>query len=55
MHDARDASAVWSFGDAFLKVKLAQDRMAATREHVPLRWLAERKISFTIPAVLYQP
>ena len=54
VHDAGDASAVWSFGDAFLKVKLAQDRMAATRECVPLRWLAERKISFTIPTVLYQ-
>lgn len=53
VYDAGDASAVWSFGDAFLKVKLAQDRMAATREHVTLRWLAGCKLSFAIPDVLY--
>ncbi|TPX14898.1 uncharacterized protein E0L32_005007 [Thyridium curvatum] len=53
VHDAGDALAVWSFGDAFLKVKLVQDRTAATREHVTLRWLAGRKLSFAIPNALH--
>ncbi|KAK2591452.1 hypothetical protein QQS21_010861 [Conoideocrella luteorostrata] len=53
VHDAGDASAVWSLGDAFLKVKLLQDRTGATRERVTLEWLAKRKLSFRVPRVLY--
>ena len=53
VHDAGDASAVWSFGNAFLKIKLFQDRKQATKEHTTLDWLADRKISFDVPKVLY--
>ncbi|KAB5515598.1 kinase-like domain-containing protein [Coniochaeta sp. 2T2.1] len=53
IHDAGDASAVWTFGHAFLKVKLVQDTNTATEEHVTLKWLAERKLSFAVPSVLY--
>lgn len=53
IYEAGDASAVWTFGDAFLKVKLVQDTKTATPEHVTLRRLAERELSFTVPRVLY--
>ncbi|KFA81187.1 hypothetical protein S40288_10209, partial [Stachybotrys chartarum IBT 40288] len=53
VHDAGDASAVWSLGNAFLKVKLFQDRNQATKENTTLDWLANRKISFDVPKVLY--
>jgi hypothetical protein len=55
VHDAGDASAVWSFGDAFLKVKLTPPMVQkATKEHVTLNWLNEREnLNFSIPKVLH--
>ena len=53
VHDAGDASAVWSFGEVFLKVKLFQDRKAATGEHTTLEWVAKKEPSFDIPKVLF--
>ncbi|KAK8038417.1 Protein kinase-like (PK-like) [Apiospora phragmitis] len=54
VHDAGDASAVWSFGGVFLKVKLCpKAEEAATKEHTTLRRLAEKRLSFAIPEVLH--
>lgn len=53
IHDAGDASAIWTFGDAFLKVNLVQDTKTATGKHDTLSWLAGYKLSLAIPSVLY--
>lgn len=50
VYDAGRASAVWSIGDAFCKVKIIDP--SATREHVTLNFLHHKKPhSFTIPQV----
>jgi hypothetical protein len=56
VHDAGDASAVWSFGDAFLKIKLTPpDFRNTTKEHTTLEWLARHReqLSFAVPRVLH--
>lgn len=53
VHDAGDASAVWSIGDAFLKVR-ALHSTKHTREHVTLDYLnSPTKFTFPIPRVLF--
>ncbi|KAI4869462.1 kinase-like domain-containing protein [Hypoxylon rubiginosum] len=53
IHDAGDASAVFSFGNTLiLKVKLTKGD-AALREHKTLAFLSKQKLSFSIPTVLY--
>ncbi|APA09042.1 hypothetical protein SS1G_02915 [Sclerotinia sclerotiorum 1980 UF-70] len=52
IYDAGGASAVWSIGDAFCKVKILDPD--ATREHVTLDYLYKRRpLSFAIPDVHY--
>lgn len=52
VYDAGGMSAVWSIGDAFLKVKILDP--ATTREHVTLDYLhKKRPLSFAIPDVHY--
>jgi hypothetical protein len=52
IHDAGDASAVFSFGDALiLKVRLADE--GTRREHETLAYLAEKQLSFDVPTVLF--
>ncbi|KDN72115.1 hypothetical protein CSUB01_11734 [Colletotrichum sublineola] len=52
IYDAGDSSAVWAIGNAFLKVKIA-DQPRTTREHVTLAGMKAMKLSFSIPDVLY--
>ncbi|KAI1119967.1 kinase-like domain-containing protein [Nemania abortiva] len=53
IHDAGDASAVFSFGSALiLKVKLVGEG-GMPQEHDILAFLAERQLSFKIPTVLF--
>ncbi|MCJ1386828.1 hypothetical protein MMC17_009956 [Xylographa soralifera] len=52
VYDAGDASAVWSIGGAFCKVKILDPD--ATREHVTLEYLHSKpSLSFAIPDVHY--
>lgn len=51
VYNAGGASAVWSVGDAFCKVKIL-DR-CATREHVTLNYLNNKRLSFATPNVHY--
>lgn len=54
VHDAGDASAVWSFGEAFLKIKITPPSLKhATKEHTVLQWLAQQTISVAVPKVLH--
>lgn len=53
VHDCGDASAVWNFGEAILKVNLIHDRQAATQEATTLKWLADKDLSFPVPKLLY--
>jgi hypothetical protein len=53
IHDTRDASAVFNFGDALiLKVELTSVGYAA-QEHELLAFLAKQQLSFKIPTVLF--
>ncbi|KAI1148870.1 kinase-like domain-containing protein [Nemania diffusa] len=53
VHDAGDASAVFSFGSALiLKVKLIDDGNKS-QEHEILAFLAQQQLSFKIPKVLF--
>ncbi|CAJ2503529.1 Uu.00g109230.m01.CDS01 [Anthostomella pinea] len=54
IHDAGDASAVFSFGDALiLKIKLAVAGVPLEGELETLAFLAKQKLGFTIPTVLF--
>ncbi|KAH6985592.1 kinase-like domain-containing protein [Ilyonectria destructans] len=53
LYSSADVSAVWRFGDAFLKIKLFQGRRDATTENVTLDWLAKEKLSFVTPRTFY--
>lgn len=55
VHDAGNASAVWSVGDAFHKVRILQST-DHTREHVTLDYLhdpAKSKLTFPVPRALF--
>ncbi|KAF9768340.1 hypothetical protein IL306_014374 [Fusarium sp. DS 682] len=52
VYDARGASAVFSIGDAFCKVRIL-DVPDVTREHVTLAWLHQRTWTFAIPDVFH--
>ena len=54
-HDAGNAAAAWDLGDAFLKVKLVQDRRGVTEEHNTLDWLAKQELSFDVPKCCIMP
>lgn len=53
VHQGAHVSAVWSLGDAYLKVKLLQDRTKATGEAATLNWLSTKEASFVIPEALH--
>ncbi|KAJ0159875.1 hypothetical protein CTA2_8968 [Colletotrichum tanaceti] len=58
VHDAGDASAVWSIGDAFLKVRALQTTTNhnTTREHITLDYLhnpTKFELNFPAPRALY--
>ncbi|KAK2053898.1 hypothetical protein LY76DRAFT_597445 [Colletotrichum caudatum] len=57
VHDVGDASAVWSIGDAFLKVhKLDSTDISITREHTTLEYLhgpSRPKLTFPTPRYLF--
>ncbi|KAH7113060.1 kinase-like domain-containing protein [Dactylonectria macrodidyma] len=53
LYSSANVTAVWRFGDAFLKIKLFQGRRDATTENVTLDWLAKENLSFATPRTFY--
>ena len=51
VYNAGGVSTVWSVGDAFCKVKILDP--CATREHVTLNYLYNKRLSFATPNVHY--
>ena len=53
VYDVGDASVVFDLGDALLKVRKRHGFTGITPEPVTLHWLADRKLSFSVPKALH--